>query len=391
MTRVEEDQTPALDTIRMLAETIGPRPAGSPEEKQAMDYLTGKLESAGYQVSRTPVAFAPEALYSPFFGLGALFLIAAGFLLPVTPIPALLLPFLNLCLPQLSRLAIQKRKPTQISENLFAVLPEQQKKDRLILCAHLDSGKMSGIAQPAWIKIYHQCLFYGQRIAIFLCLLAIACLMGVNLPETLYTGIKVLVLIVGGLWFSLDLLDQFGAAGEYAPGANDNASGVGVALELAKIASQKSPKAYEVAFLFTGAEETGLHGAQQAAAALDPAHDVVLNLDMVGTGRQLYYVTAEGTLSILRTDKRLNQVIQKAETNARAAWYTVRSGDFAAFLRHGIRSTSLELRSGDAVGPHYHTRLDQVNTIDPESLEYMVRFLKFFLAFYEDEFEDNQS
>lgn len=391
MIQGEEDQTSAMNTIRMLAETIGPRPAGSPAEQQAMDYLAGKLESAGYHVSRTPVAFAPEALYSPFFGLGALLLIVAGFLLSVTPIPALLLPFLNLCLPQLSRLAIQKRKPSRGSENLFAVLPEQQKKDRLIICAHVDSGKMSGIAQPAWIKIYHQCLFYGQRIAIFLCLLAVVRLLGVSLPETLYTGIKVLVLTVGGLWFSLDLVDQFGEAGEYAPGANDNASGVGVALELAQIIAQKPPKAYEVAFLFTGAEETGLHGAQQAAKALDPVQDVVLNLDMVGTGRQLYYVTAEGTLTILRTDKRLNQVILKAETNARAAWYTVRSGDFAAFLRRGIRAASLELRSGDAVGPHYHTRLDQLNTIDPESLEYMILFLKFFLDFYEDEFTDIKS
>ena len=380
----------AYDTIRLLTDTIGPRPAGSSAERQAMDYLTDKLESIGYRVSRTPIAFAPEAIYTPFFALGALFLIAAGFLLPVTPIPAFLLPLINLFLPQLSRWAIQKRKKIGVSENLFAVIPERQKKNRLILCAHVDSGKMSGIGKPVWIKLYHQFLFYGQRIAIFLSLLAIASMLGVTLPEGLFLGIKVLVLVLGGLWFSLDLVDQFGARGEYAPGANDNASGVGVALQMAQVAAQKLPMNYEVAFLFTGAEETGLHGAQQAAADLDPLHDVILNLDMVGTGSQLYFVSAEGTLSMLRTDKRLNQVILKAERNARPAWYTVRSGDFAAFLRQGFRAASLELRSGDQVGPHYHTRSDTVNWIDSESLEYMIRFMKFFLAFYEDEFKDSE-
>jgi hypothetical protein len=390
MKQSEAKEESALDYVQTLSQKIGPRPAGSPAEHQAMNFLEEKLTEFGYQLERSPVSFAPEMIYAPFYGLGALCLIAGGFLLPVTPIPALILPIINLCIPQISRWAVHRRTTTATSENLWAALPDLMEKRRLIICAHVDSGKISGLPNPTWIKLFQQFLFFGQRIAIFLSLIAVSHLLGFRLPDELFTAIKGLVLLLGGLWFSLDLVDQFGQSGKYSPGANDNASGVGVALELAKILAVKPPSQFEVAFLFTGAEETGLHGAREFAKRLDAERDVVINLDMVGTGGQLFYVTGDGTISILRTDKRLNQVILKAERNARPAWYTVRSGDFAAFLQQGIRAASLELRAGKDPGSHYHTRYDQFSKIDPESLTYMIRVLKFILAFYEDEFKKTE-
>ncbi|MBI9049397.1 MAG: DUF4910 domain-containing protein [Anaerolineaceae bacterium] len=386
MNEHEQLQESAIDYLRVLAQHIGERPAGSPAEKQAMDYIQEKMEKAGYHIERTPAAFASEWPYFPLFGIGALLLMLAGFLLSVTPIPALLLPLLYIALPQVSRWMIQKKERTKQSENLFASIPDAGQTNRLIVCAHVDSGKMSGLQKPIWINFYNQLLFYGQRIAIFLAMLAIVQMVGVRLPIEIFIAVRVLVLLLGGIWFSLDLVAQLGGSGRCSPGANDNASGVAVAMAFAQSSKVKPPKKYQIAFLFTGAEETGLHGAETFAKKLNPETDVVLNLDMVGIGDQLHYVTAEGTLNILRTDKVLNKVIVQSDKNAKGIWYTVRSGDFAAFLRNGIRATSLEMRSGNQTGYHYHSRFDHIYNIDENALNATLRCLKFFQAFYEDEF-----
>jgi hypothetical protein len=375
-----------MDFIRVLSQEIGARPAGSAAEKQAMDYIQEKMEQFGYQVQRSEAPFASEWAYFPVFGFGAVFLILAGLLLPLTPIPALLLPFVYVALPQISRWLIQRKPLDGVSENLFACHPQAEQPHRLIICAHVDSGQMSGLRKPSLINLYNQTLFFGQRIAIFLAMLAVVELFGITLPDEIFLGIKVLVIILGGAWFVLDCIAQIGGGGQYSRGANDNASGVAVAMEFAHSVMQKNPKKFQVAFLFTGAEETGLHGANAFAKQLNPELDVILNLDMVGIGNQLAYVTADGTLQRLKTDKQLNAVIKKADHNARPIWYTVRSADFAAFLRNGIRAASLEMRSGNQTGHFYHSRFDQVNNIDENALITMNRFLKFYIAFYEDEF-----
>ncbi|MDI3522324.1 MAG: aminopeptidase YwaD [Bacillota bacterium] len=70
------------------------------------------------------------------------------------------------------------------------------------------------------------------------------------------------------------------------PGANDNASGVAAALELARIL-KSYPIERELRFLFFGAEERGLLGSEHYVAGLSEEElariVAVFNLDMVGT------------------------------------------------------------------------------------------------------------
>lgn len=76
---------------------------------------------------------------------------------------------------------------------------------------------------------------------------------------------------------------HYDSAGVNAPGAVDNASGVGVLLELARVLSQEShQETYQ--FIFFGAEEYGLVGSQFFTAQADlSAVRWMLNLDMVGS------------------------------------------------------------------------------------------------------------
>lgn len=82
--------------------------------------------------------------------------------------------------------------------------------------------------------------------------------------------------------------DHLGIIGDsvYFPGANDNASGVAVLLDLAKYYS-KNPSDYTIVFVFSSAEEIGILGSFYLAD--NPVFDLdkikfLINIDMAGTG-----------------------------------------------------------------------------------------------------------
>lgn len=89
------------------------------------------------------------------------------------------------------------------------------------------------------------------------------------------------VLVIGGHFDTLSNL----------PGANANASGVGVMLELAHALASKYPK-YELRFIAFGGGESGLIGSSDYAQNLGDTElkriIAMINLDMLGVGSTLY-------------------------------------------------------------------------------------------------------
>jgi Zn-dependent M28 family amino/carboxypeptidase len=83
-----------------------------------------------------------------------------------------------------------------------------------------------------------------------------------------------------------------------APGANDNATGVAAALELARRFAAEPLAHTEVEFVFPGGEEVGNTGMRSwmrdARRTLDPATTLVVNLDALGSGQHLVVSTREG-------------------------------------------------------------------------------------------------
>jgi len=81
--------------------------------------------------------------------------------------------------------------------------------------------------------------------------------------------------------------DHLGAMGQvYFPGANDNASGVSMMLEIAHYFVEH-PQRYSVAFMAFGAEEAGLIGSRYYVEhPLFPLRQIrfLMNLDLLGTG-----------------------------------------------------------------------------------------------------------
>jgi len=360
----------AYEHTAALAAGIGPRPAGSPAEAAAFDRIAEKLAAWGYTLERTPVPFAPPARLGPTLLLSillALLLMASGWLVQLFPPAVISMPLLLALRPGLARWLRRHMPRTRQSQNVWAC-KDRRDGPRLILCAHVDSGQASVFTAPFWLQLRRQRTFILQRAAIALAALAITGWVGLPLPAWLLTAAQITGLALGLGWLALELAEAAGPQ-QAAPGAYDNASGVGVLLALAEELADRPAEKLNVEFLFTGAEETGLHGAEAAARSLSPAPDLaVLNLDMVGAGDGLAYVIRDGVINPRPTDPALNKLILQADPQVQDIWYTQRSSDYLPFLERGIRAASLQSVGSEAAELAYHTHRDTLAVIEQEAL-----------------------
>lgn len=358
----------AFQHIRILAQNIGPRPAGSPAERQAFDYVAGQLESWGYSSERQPIRFAPLPQFFPLYALGGLIVVVASWGVGGWPWLTMWLPLLILALPQLARWLIRRRLRTEASANILTYTADSDA-PTLILCAHMDSARASFFQNRNWLWLQGKTMFVVSRLAVAVALFSLLGMFGFNLP-VVNLALGLIGTLAGGWWAALEVLNQLAHHGRFSPGAHDNASGVGVMLALAEHFARHPPANARLGFLFTGAEETGLHGAEAFVSQPDlPDFVRVLNFDMVGAGNELCLVTGDGTLRPLKTDSQLNALIQKAHSAVRRLWYAQRSGDFAAFLQCGIPAASLQTSGSEKAELTYHTVNDTIEVIDEAALQ----------------------
>jgi aminopeptidase YwaD len=160
-----------------------------------------------------------------------------------------------------------------------------------------------------------------------------------------------------------------------APGANDNASGTAVLLELARI-MKGLPTDQEVRFVFFGAEEIGLVGSRYYVSQLS-SEEVErslanFNMDMVGTkwepATQLYVNVVDGE------PNRVWQFASAAgERLGNDSLFLNQGGssDHVAFYEAGIDAANFIRREPVTarLEPWYHTPEDTIDKIDPDRLE----------------------
>ena len=159
-------------------------------------------------------------------------------------------------------------------------------------------------------------------------------------------------------------------------GADDNASGVAVMLELASRLSQRCP-AYSYIFIATDAEEGGLHGSKAFVGAPPVAlNNIVLNLNLDMLGRpdrrgRLYLTGAKRFPDLIATLAPRFSKLQflhhrgpgrLPRAHSRYDWPNV--SDHGPFHRAGISY----LFFGGQDHAHYHTELDTWQRIDAEFL-----------------------
>lgn len=176
--------------------------------------------------------------------------------------------------------------------------------------------------------------------------------------------------------------DHLGMKGDILfPGANDNASGVSMVLNLAKYFNDISTPRHNMFFVLFSGEEAGLLGSRHFAD--NPPFDldlvkVLLNFDMVGTGDHglsIFNANEYPSIknSLLNLNEKNNYFDDLRTSNA------VYSSDHAPFHEKGV-SALFFLTRGD--NPHYHQPEDifeELNFYGYENLyQFVIDFIETF-------------
>ena len=158
------------------------------------------------------------------------------------------------------------------------------------------------------------------------------------------------------------------------PGANDNATGVAAALELARLVAAAPLEHTELLVALVGSEESGMGGfhafLRAHAAQLDPATTFVLGLDTLGSGTPIL-ARAEGAVL---THRYRVQDLARVDAGAALAgepapqrWRIGAWTDPLLALQAGLPAASL-LSIGPGYYPHYHHPSDLPEHVNWDSV-----------------------
>ncbi len=167
--------------------------------------------------------------------------------------------------------------------------------------------------------------------------------------------------------------DHFGKqAGLLFPGADDNASGTAVLLEVARaMAKTGGRNARTVLFVSFSGEEEGLLGSrfylQQPAWPISSTR-AMINIDHAGIGNGRLTVGVTGFEKSLAFEA--GQTVGLAEKLDLYGFFP--GGDHVPFKEAGV--PTITIVSG-GVHPHFHQPTDTADTIDPEILQAVARYV----------------
>lgn len=153
--------------------------------------------------------------------------------------------------------------------------------------------------------------------------------------------------------------------GVECPAANDNASGTGTMLEVARVLKDYDLAA-NIKFMAFGAEEVGLVGSYEYVESLEKQElkkiAAMINLDMVGVG---------DTLAIYKESEEAKPCVANlAQAYIEEFGIEYMTGvntqsDHVPFAEAGLPSVYLNYETD----PYYHTIHDTIDKIDPENIE----------------------
>lgn len=173
--------------------------------------------------------------------------------------------------------------------------------------------------------------------------------------------------------------DHLGKMGKetYFPGANDNASGIAMLLNLADHYSKNQPK-YSIVFLCLSAEEVGLLGAKEFTD--NPLIELakirfLVNFDMAGTGEEGVRVVNgsvyKDKFDLLTQINTENQLVPKVDIRGPAC-----NSDHCLFYQKGVPCFYIYTQGGISA---YHDIYDKYETLPlTEFLDYKTLMIKFF-------------
>ncbi len=364
-----------MEILTYLVREIGPRPAGSPAENRALDWLEEQFRAAHLETMRFPVRFQSEPDFFPFFTIAGAGFAAVALTLEKNGWVTLLLPLLILLLPEGTQWLQGKLLPYKDGSSNLLVLPVNTHPQNLdvIFCAHVDTARAIPAGPAIWKKWRDRSMYAMMRVANILIIPGLFQLMGIDIRGFILTLGQSLAWCMAILLLAQDIWELTTSRNRFSPGANDNGSGTAVLAATALAFAEEPLPGFKAGFLFTGAEECGLHGARQFAAYMVENHlkTPVINVDMVGAGSGLRILTRCGTIRPANTDPGLNELIKRADPLAVFHTAPRRWGDFVPFARAGIPSAHIENTGTPLSWATYHTPDDTLEIVEPDTMRHV--------------------
>lgn len=367
------DAKRAYHHIRQLA---FPRLVGSTGEADARAYIVKQFTELGLHVVKEPfyfTKFPAEVLPRILCGLFVPVVLSVPWFGERFPIPVCLVCLLSL---SIAMFCTQWQKRFEglydvgrkhYSENIIATNSAEQnsKTSVLLFVAHYDSKSQV-------LPIAVRAMAYGIAILGIMVLTAATV---VKVITFMWLSDYIIWSLAGITTFCLLLL-QINLTQNRSPGGFDNASGVGVMLEIARVSMARGEKK-SITFLAAGAEEYGMCGAlryiQKHADEYDRNHTYVINLDGLGVGKGVNLVTRYG-IPPVRTTRRLAETFWTSGASLGGQvwerYLPIGVGlDSIPIASRGFETITLTAGDVGSVALKIHSKQDRSDLIDVESLQ----------------------
>ncbi|MDA8217168.1 MAG: M28 family metallopeptidase [Dehalococcoidales bacterium] len=358
--------------VQALAAEIGSRPVGSEASKTAADYIAGQLSSYGYEVERQPFPFTqfvdhgatmavvqprqatlhPQTMRLSASGEVTADLVEAGV--------GRVEDFLDE--PVGGKVVLVSRGEVEFAQ--MAANAEAAGAAGLVISNNVSGSFRGDLGSSAKIPIVSISLEEGRSLRDSLGQGAVAVKLTVNATSLSGQSENVIGTLKGSQPGTVIVGAHYDSV-EAGPGANDNASGVGAMLELARVIAEKGT-GRTVKVIAFGAEEIGLVGSRYYVSMLDgdQLRDItaMVNLDMVGVGDQLRLSGSPRLVELATGIARDLGSPPQPRTGQLAL-----SSDHSSFL--SISSVPVPAlfvtRTED---PNYHTAQDETSFVSADSL-----------------------
>jgi hypothetical protein len=375
------DTQEAICHIRYLSRSIGGRGSCTPQERQASEYVVTQMNGMGIENACVEPFRAIPSTYWPYALAFTAACTGSALVLSLGGRDVLILAMLLNLLGVWGMLAETEFAPNwthwvlphSTSQNVSgSIAPAGPTRRRVVLCAHVDTHRTPIFySSNTWYKLFATLVSLS-----FLCMIAGAICFGLAiwLPGDWIYLPALLILLIQGAGAALCIQADFTP---YTPGANDNASGVGVALALAQRLTNEPLQQTGVHLAITGCEEVGDWGIQ---AYLDKwasrlgEETLYIILDEIGLGTTKYlsrdgllikHPTHPRALGIARQVRQENQALRLMEGPGLA--YT----DALPITKRGLMALTVCAvpEEGSETNSYWHQMSDTLEHINPDDLE----------------------
>lgn len=380
----------AMDHIRHLSETIGPRGSATPKEREAAEYAAETLRLAGLDPSIQTFTSAKSGWYPSalFAGLMLFSFLVFWFAGGWGAVGALVIATAAL-LSILRELAFRSNAlrwilPKGHSQNVVArIAASGEARQRVILMGHLDSHRTPlAFSSDGWLRVFGLLIPIGLAASVASILIFLgAAVLTAAFWRPLSTPFALAML---GLFLITIQADRT----KYTAGANDNASGAAVVLAIGQRLARRPLLQTDVWVVLSGCEEVGCYGAEAfARSQTDRGPKTAwFTLDSLGTrSGSPCYLSQERFLLTVRSDPQLMKIadsIAQRQPELRARAHAGFSGAYtesAIGAKYGFRVLTLISMTPEGRPTEWHRPTDIVERLDPASVEACEAFTLEFL------------